>query len=71
MPIKVITDHKSLNYFVTRKKLTRRQTCWAEFLFGFNFIIFSILGKKNQKIDLLTCRLNDFLLSENNDYWQH
>ncbi len=27
VPIKVITDHKSLKYFMTTKKLSRRQTC--------------------------------------------
>ena len=26
MPIKVITNHKNLKYFITTKKLTRRQT---------------------------------------------
>ena len=27
IPIKVITDHKSLEYFMTTKKLSRRQVC--------------------------------------------
>ena len=69
--IKVITDYKSLKYFITIKKLTRRQGCWAEFLSGFNFVIFYIPVKKNQKADLLTRCPNDLLSSENNDCQQH
>ena len=32
IPVKVLTDHKSLEYFMTTKTLTRRQARWAEFL---------------------------------------
>jgi hypothetical protein len=35
----VLTDHKSLEYFMTTKKLIRRQTKWAEFLTEFDFKI--------------------------------
>lgn len=44
---------------MTTKKLSRQQTCWAEFLLGFNFVIFYTLSKKNGKADLLICQLND------------
>ena len=71
VPIKVITDHKSLEYFMTTKKLTRRQARWAEFLSGFNFVISYTPGKENQKADSLTRRPNDFPSSENNDRQQH
>ena len=71
MPIKVITDHKSLKYFITIKKLIRCQAHWAEFLSGFNFVISYILSKKNHKPDLLICRPNNLLLSENDDCQQH
>lgn len=40
--------------FYDYKKLIKRQVCQAEFLLEFDFIIFYILGKKNQKADLLT-----------------
>ena len=71
MPIKVITDHKNLKYFITTKKLTRRQVCWAEFLSGFNFVISYTLGRENQKADLLTRCQNNLLSSENDDYQQY
>ena len=37
--IKIIIDYKKLKYFMTIKKLTKRQACWVEFLSGFNFVI--------------------------------
>ena len=39
VPIKVFTDHKSLQHFMTTKKLTQHQVQWAEKLSEFNFII--------------------------------
>ena len=39
MPVKVLTDHKGLEYFMTTKKLTPRQARWAEFLSEFNFVV--------------------------------
>ena len=51
VPVKVITDHKSLEYFMTTKKLTRRQARWAKFLSAFNFVISYTPGKENQKAD--------------------
>lgn len=69
MSIKVITDYKSLKYFITTKKLTRRQTCWAKFLSGFNFVISYTLGKNNGKADALICWPNDSLANNYND-WQ-
>ena len=68
MPIKVITDDKSLKYFMTKKKLVRRKACWAEFLSSFNFVICYTSGKKNQKVDLQTRCLNNLSLSKNDDW---
>jgi len=39
LPVQVLTDYKSLEYFTTIKKLTRRQAQWALFLSQFNFQI--------------------------------
>ena len=36
-PIRILTDHKNLEYFMTSKQLNRRQARWAEFLAEFNF----------------------------------
>jgi hypothetical protein len=59
LPIQVLTDHKSLEYFMTTKRLTRRQVRWAEFLADFNFQITYRPGKENGKADALTRRSQD------------
>ena len=69
--IKIITDHKSLEYFMTTKKLSRRQVCWAEFLSSFNFVIFYTPGRENRKADSLTCRANDCQANDQDDQQQH
>ena len=59
MPVKVLTDHKGLEYFMTTKKLTSRQARWAEFLSEFNFKVTYQSGKKNDKADALTRKPNE------------
>ena len=54
IPIKVFTDHKSLQHFMTTKELTWRQVQWAEKLSEFNFVIIPQPGKQNGKADALT-----------------
>src|SRR5271154_1033500 len=54
IPIKIFTDHKNLEYFMTTKELTRRQARWAEKLAEFNFKILYQSGAKNHKADALT-----------------
>lgn len=49
MLIKVITNYKILEYFMTKMKLIRGQTCLANFFSKFKFIIFYILSKKMKK----------------------
>ncbi|KAH7459503.1 hypothetical protein FOMA001_g20034 [Fusarium oxysporum f. sp. matthiolae] len=58
-PIKVITDHKNLEYFTTTKLLNRRQARWSEFLSRFNFQITYRPGKQGVKPDALTRRSED------------
>ncbi|KAI0996733.1 hypothetical protein K3495_g11451 [Podosphaera aphanis] len=58
-PIKVISDHKNLEYFMSTKQLNRRQARWAEFLSRFNFIIKYRPGKQGGKPDALTRRPED------------
>ena len=53
-PIKILTDHKNLEYFMTSKLLNRRQTRWSEFLSCFKFKIVHRPGKQGQKPDALT-----------------
>ena len=64
MPVKVLTDHKGLEYFMTTKKLTPRQARWAEFLLEFNFKVTYQTGKKNEKADALTRKPNNRLISD-------
>jgi hypothetical protein len=51
--IKVITDHKALEYFMTSKVLSTRQAHWAEILSRYQFKISYKPGKLN-KADPLT-----------------
>ena len=53
-PVKVLTDHRNLEHFMTTKQLNRRQARWAKFLSEFNFKISSRLGKEDEKPDTLT-----------------
>ena len=58
LPVKVLTDHKGLKYFMSTKKLIPRQVRWAEFLSEFNFVISYQSGKKNDKANALTRKPN-------------
>src|SRR5919202_3561462 len=58
-PIKVLSNHKNLEYFMTTKQLSRRHVRWAEFLSRFNFKISYQPGKLNVKADALTRRSGD------------
>ena len=71
MPVKVLTDHKGLEYFMTTKKLTPRQARWAEFLSKFNFKFTYQTGKKNDKVDALTRKLNERPASEKDKRQKH
>jgi transposase InsO family protein/predicted aspartyl protease len=54
--IKVYSDHKALEYFMTTKRLTARQARWAEVLSEYYFTIMYRAGTQNQKADALTRR---------------
>lgn len=69
-PIKVITDHRNLEYFTTTKLLNRRQARWAEFLSRFNFKIVYRPGKLGAKPDALTRRSGD-LPKEGDERLEH
>lgn len=57
--IKVLSDHKNLEYFMTTKNLNRRQARWSEFLSRFDFQITYRPGKQGGKPDALTRRSGD------------
>jgi hypothetical protein len=52
----IFTDHRALEYFMTTKKLSARQACWAEFLSRFYFLIKYHTGKSNIIADILSCK---------------
>jgi len=54
--VKIYTDHKALEYFMTTKRLTARQARWAEALADYHFEIMYRKGKNNGKADALTRR---------------
>ena len=69
MPVNVLIDHKGLKYFMTIKKLTPRQTRWAEFLSKFNFVVTYQTRKKNNKADALIKKPNKRPANDKNN-WQ-
>lgn len=58
-PVKVLSDHRSLEYFMSTKQLNRRQARWSEYLNEFNFQIQYRPGKQGTKPDALTRRGGD------------
>ena len=55
-PVKVLTDHKNLQYFREPQKVTGRQARWIEFLQDFNYTLEHIAGTTNTIADLLSRR---------------
>ncbi len=66
VPVQIFTDHKSLEYFMHTKELTRCQARWAEKLADYNFKIIYRSGKSNRKADALT-RLPRSVPADDND----
>jgi len=61
------TDHKNLQYFMTAKKLNRRQARWSLLLARFDFIMHHHPGKSMGKTDALSCRSDHGTGSEDNN----
>ena len=59
LPVKILTDHRNLQYFMSTKQLSRRQAHWSEFFSRFNFVIQYRPGKLGAKPDALTRRSGD------------
>jgi hypothetical protein len=55
----IYSDHKALEYFMTKRQLTARQARWAELLSQYNFCIEYRTGKSNERADALTRRSQD------------
>jgi len=61
------TDHKNLQYFMTAKKLNRRQARWSLLLARFDFIMHHCPSKSMGKTDALSRRSDHRTGSEDND----
>jgi hypothetical protein len=56
---KILTNHRNLRYFYTKKQLTERQIRWSEYLSGFNFKLEWRPGSQGGRPDALSCRDQD------------
>ena len=52
----IITDHRNLIYFITAKKMNRRQARWMQLLAIYNFKISYRKGSENVQADTLSRR---------------
>jgi len=57
-PVEIWTDHKNLEYFITAKKLNRRQARWSLYLARFDFKLIHCPGRSIGKPDALSRRLD-------------
>ena len=71
LSMKIFTDHKSLEYFMTTKKLIRRQIRWFEFLSQYNFVIMYQSDAQNVKTNALIKRFNDQSFEKIKDRLEH
>jgi len=55
-PVEIWTDHKNLEYFMTAKKLNRRQARWFLHLARFDFLLHHCPGRTMSKPDTLSRR---------------
>jgi len=55
-PVEIWTDHKNLKYFMTAKKLNRRQARWSLHLARFDFLLHHYPGRTIGKPDALSRR---------------
>jgi len=69
--VKMITNHKNLEYFMSTKQLSRHQARWSEFLSRFNYCIAYHFNKIDDKLNALTCCLEDFFKKKNTFNSQH
>jgi hypothetical protein len=64
--VEIWTDHKNLEYFMSARKLNRRQARWSLTLARFDFVMHHQPGKSMGKSDALSRRANHGDGSENN-----
>ncbi|KAH9256884.1 hypothetical protein BASA81_004999 [Batrachochytrium salamandrivorans] len=67
-PVTVLCDHKNLEYFMSTKKLTRRQARWSLELSEYTFTITHRPGKLNGRADSLSRREDYFLDGDQSNF---
>ncbi|KAH9253860.1 hypothetical protein BASA81_008170 [Batrachochytrium salamandrivorans] len=67
-PVTVLCDHKNLEYFMSTKKLTRRQARWSLELSEYAFTITHRPGKLNGRADSLSRREDYFLDGDQSNF---
>lgn len=60
-PVKIWSDHKALQHFLTTTKLTQRHARWAETLGQYRFVIQHVKGRENRAADALSRKDDDGL----------
>jgi len=65
--VEIWTDHKNLEYFMTAKKLNRRQARWSLLLARFDFVMHHRPGKTMGKSDALSRRSDHGSGAKDND----
>lgn len=63
-PFTILTDHKNVEPFATKKKLTERQIRWMKILTPLNFTVKHRPGKASVVPDALSCREQDLPQNE-------
>ena len=58
-PFKILTDHRALEYFTTKRQLNARQARWAELLADFNCKLTYRPGKENLVPDVLSRKADE------------
>jgi hypothetical protein len=58
-PIRILSDHQNLEYFMTTKQLTRWEVHWALLISEYNFVILYRTGVSNKKADALSWKPGD------------
>lgn len=53
-PIRIVTDHKALEFFKTQSHFNPRQTRWMEYIERFNYRIVYVKGELNKVADCLS-----------------
>jgi len=66
-PVEIWTDHKNLKYFMTAKKLNRRQARWFLHLARFDFLLHHRPGCTMGKLDTLSRRADHGNGASNNE----